>query len=280
MKILVTGSESYIGAVLMPMLQIAGHEPYGFDKKHLNDICNEDQLIIAMRDMDAIIHLAAVSTPADCEANPNLAHEVNVEAIKMINVLRSKRPIFYPNTNIGYGAKKKQSVYDEKSPMNPQSVYGKTKCEGEQLILDAGDCVVLRLASLFGYSSSMRWNLLLNFYVKEALEKGRLDIYEGHVKRNFLHVKDICRAFIHAIDNYDTMKNEIYNVGLDIHPTKTELALYIKGKILDLVIDEVVGSDPDQRDYVISNEKIKSTGWKPEFTINDGIEELIGVLRG
>lgn len=280
MKILVTGSSSFIGEVLCPMLENAGHEVYKFDLKYMNDICDERQLYIAMRPVQAIIHLAACSTPALCEANPALAYRVNIDAVKTINKLRGEKPIFFPNTNIGYGAKEKLPVYDETSPMHPNSVYGKTKCEGEKLILEHGNAVVFRLASLFGCSPSMRWNLLLNFMVKEAYEKGVLQIYEGHVRRNFLHVKDMCGAFIHAIDNYDTMKNQVYNVGIESVITKIELAYMIKHYLPNMKIETMDGQDPDKRDYVITNKKLMATGWKPEIGLKDGVQELIGVLRG
>jgi len=279
MRILITGSSSYIGAVLCPMLYVK-HQVIPFDLADGYDICNERQIAHAMLDADAIIHLAAASTPAFCEANPDTAQRVNVEAVKMINKLRGDKPLFYPNTNIGLGAQIKQDVYNEKSPMHPNSVYGKTKCEGERLILDHGHAVVFRLASLFGYSPSMRWNLLLNFMVKEAVSTGKLELYEPNVRRNFLHVRDICRAFIHAIENYQTMKNEVYNVGLAEHPTKKEIADMIVGKIPELIVSEVDGNDPDKRDYIVSCEKLLATGWKPVHSINDGIDELIKVLHG
>lgn len=279
MRILVTGSSSYIGAILCPMLY-ANHQVIPYDLAQGYDICNEAQLTRAMLDADAIIHLAAASTPAFCEANPDIAQRVNVDAVKLVNKLRGTKPLFYPNTNIGLGAQIKQDVYDENSLMHPNSVYGKTKCEGERLILEHGNCVVFRLASLFGVSGSMRWNLLLNFMVKEAVEKGVLELYEPNVRRNFLHVKDICGAFIHAIENYDAMKNQVYNVGLEDHPTKFGLAIMVRDVLPDVKITEVSGNDADQRDYIISCDKLRATGWRPQYTIEDGIKELVQVLRG
>lgn len=279
MRILVTGSSSYVGAVLVPMLMNSGHQPFSYDLKSGFDICDEATLEAVIANCDAIVHLAAASTPAFCEANPEIAQQVNVEAVKALNKLRGDKPIFFPNTNIGYGAEIRQDIYDELSPMNPKSVYGKTKCEGERLIREAGNCVIFRLASLFGYSQSMRWNLLLNFMVKEAIEKGVLEIYEPNVRRNFLHVCDIGSAFIHAINNYEAMKNQVYNVGLSEHPTKRELAVMIKS-YLDIRIDLVEGSDPDKRDYIIDNTKILASGWQPQYSIQSGIKELIKVLDG
>lgn len=280
MKILCTGSSSYIGEVLTPMLEDKGHDVFCYDQKFGFDVCNPYKIKSCVEWCDAIVHLAACSTPSMCEANPHMAKRVNVDAVEEINRLRGDKPIFFPNTNIGYGSKTKQEIYDERSPMDPQSVYGKTKCEGEQLILKHGNCVVFRLASLFGHSPSMRWNLLLNFMVKEAFEKSMLELYEPDVRRNFLHVKDICRAFIHAIDHYDEMKDQVYNVGLSNHPTKKLLSLVIQDFLPKTKTKEIVGGDPDKRDYVISNEKIFNTGWFPKFSIEDGIEELIKVLRG
>lgn len=278
MRILCTGSSSYIGAVLVPMLMQTGHQPFSYDLQNGFDICDDGTLEAVISNCDAIVHLAAASTPAFCEANPEIAQQVNVEAVKTLNRLRGEKPLIFPNTNIGYGVEIKQDVYDELSPMHPKSVYGKTKCEGERLILEAGNCVVFRLASLFGYSESMRWNLLLNFMVKEAVEKGILELYEPDVRRNFLHVRDICSAFIHAINNYENMKNKVYNVGLGEHPTKRELATMIKS-YLDIRIDLVAGSDPDKRDYIISNTKILATGWTPQYSIQSGIKELMKCLE-
>jgi nucleoside-diphosphate-sugar epimerase len=245
-----------------------------------DDICDEEKLSFRMLDAHAIIHLAAASTPKLCEADPYSAQRVNVDAVKVMNRLRGDKPLIYPNTNIGYGAQIKEDVYDENSPMHPNSIYGKTKCEGERLVLEHGHCVVFRLASLFGYSTSMRWNLLLNFMVREAVDKGRLELYEPQVRRNFLHVKDICSAFIHALDNYETMKGQVYNAGLDLHPTKTEMANIIKRQIPELRIEQVEGTDPDRRNYFISSDKLKGTGWHARHAIEDGITELMGVLRG
>lgn len=280
MKILMTGSESYIGSVLGPLLRNRGFKVFGFDLKNGADICDERNIEGAVKHTDIIIHLAACSTPAICEKEPKLAKRVNVDAVEMINRFRGNKPIFYPNTNIGYGVQVKQEIYDETSPMHPNSVYGKTKCEGERLVLEAGNCVVFRLASLFGPSPSMRWNLLLNFMVKDAVEKGELNLYEPLVKRNFLHVNDICSAFMHAIANYSTMNGQVYNVGLSHHPTKLELARMIKIQLPNVKIEQDDGSDPDKRDYVISNSKLLATGWRPQITIPAGIKELIEVLRG
>lgn len=280
MRILVTGSSSYIGAVLCKMLCSAGFKVFGFDAQDGADICDRDSIKGAIEFADIIIHLAACSTPALCEKDPGLAQKVNVDAVRLINKLRGNKPLFYPNTNIGYGVQVKQDVYDETSPMHPNSVYGKTKCEGERLILEARNCVVFRLASLFGPSPAMRWNLLLNFMVKEAVEKGELSLYEPQVKRNFLHVNDICAAFVHAITHYEKMKGEVYNVGLSHHPTKLELARMIKVQLPNVKIEQEEGGDPDKRDYVIANSKLLATGWRPQFTIQAGIKELIEVLRG
>lgn len=277
MKILVTGDQSYIGRVFVPMLK--GHDVLLYDQRSMQDICDERNIAEAINAVDAIVHLAAMSTPKACEEFPGRARQVNVEATKLINKLRKDKPIFFPNTNIGYGAKVKADIYDETSPMHPNSVYGKTKQEAECLIVEHGNYVVLRLASLFGVSPSMRWNLLLNFMVKEAFENGQLDIYEGHVRRNFLHVMDICRAFIHAINHYDAMKNNIYNAGLNHHPTKLEIADLLRERIPELKVDNIKGTDPDKRDYVVSNKKLIETGWRPHFSIEAGIKELVECLK-
>lgn len=280
MKILCTGSDSFIGAVLCPMLEAEGHTVYRYDAKAGLDICDEAKIADAIKSCAAIMHLAACSTPAACEADPVMAQAVNVDAVRLINRLRGDKPLFYPNTNIGYGAHVRLPVYDETAPMEPNSVYGKTKCEGERLILEHGHCVVFRLASLFGVSPSMRWDLLLNFMVKEAAEKAALEVYEGHARRNFLHVQDMARAFIFALENYRRMKGQVYNIGLDICPRKRELAEMIKARMPVLKITETAGSDPDARDYVVSSAKLYALGWQPSYTIGYGILELMQALHG
>lgn len=280
MRILITGSDSYIGQVLLPMLNKKGFATFSYDEKYEQDIRDKDKLEAAINCCDMIIHLAAISTPAACDADPTRALQVNSYAVQLINLLRGPKPILFPNTNIGYGAKKKLDVYDENSPMEPNSIYGKTKKLAEESIVNHGEFVVFRLASLFGYSPSMRWNLLLNYMVREALQMNRLQIYEPHVRRNFLHVKDICSAFVHAVENYETMKNQIYNVGLSHHPTKAEMVNLIRKYLPKLSVENIEGRDPDKRDYIILNDKIIATGWHPEFSIESGIKELIGVLRG
>ena len=295
-KILVTGGAGYIGSILVPMLLERGYEVtvldnFMYDQNSLLDCCanphfsvirgdcrDEVTLKKALRDADYILPLAAIVGAPACEADKTAAVSTNLEAIKLLLSLRSKEQrIIYPCTNSGYGIGEKDKFCTEETPLRPISLYGKTKVEAEKAILDAGNAISLRLATAFGMSPRMRLDLLVNDFVYRAVRDRYLVVFEGHFRRNFIHVRDVARAFMHAIENFEGMKDEPYNVGLsDANLSKLELCAKIKEQLPDFVyIEAPIGEDPDKRDYIVSNEKIERTGFKPIYSLEMGIKELI-----
>jgi nucleoside-diphosphate-sugar epimerase len=213
-----------------------------------------------------------------CDQKPDLAVSTNYRAIKLIDDLRSKdQLVIYPTTNSGYGIGAKDNFCTENSPLNPISLYGQTKVDTEKMLLNSGNAISLRLATVFGTSSRMRMDLLVNDFVYKAYKDRALVLFEEHFRRNYIHIQDVAMTFVHCIDNYEKMKNEPYNVGLsNANLTKRELADKIKEHIPELVIiSSEIGEDPDKRDYIVSNEKLERTGWKPKKNLDDGIIELI-----
>jgi len=296
MKVLITGGAGYIGSVLTPYLLRNKHEVTVLDNLYYSQdsligVCNHskfefingdasDKKLIKklLQGHNVIIPLACLVGQPLCDMNKDLAVSTNYDAIKLINDLRSNdQIIIYPTTNSGYGIGKKDNYCTEKSPLSPISLYGKTKVDAEKLILDAGNAITLRLATVFGSSQRMRMDLLVNDFVYKALNERVLVLFEEHFRRNYIHIQDVAMTFAYCIDNYETMKNEPYNVGLsNANLTKRELAEKIKEHIPELVIiSSEIGEDPDKRDYLVSNEKLERTGWDPQKSLDDGIIELI-----
>lgn len=296
-KILVTGGAGYIGSVLVPELLRAGHEVtvidnFLYNQSSLLDVCNFDTLQVVRGDArsekllaehikgkDFIIPLACIVGAPACDADPVAARTINLEAVQMVLRLREKgQKIIFPNTNSGYGRMAEGVAYcDEKSPLDPVSLYGKLKVQAELELLAAGDAITLRLATVFGASPRMRMDLLVNDFVYRALTDRTAVLFEAHFKRNYIHVRDVVRAFMHAIDNFETMKNEPYNVGLsEANLSKSELCAEIKKQLPKFIyIESAIGEDPDKRNYIVSNEKIEKTGFKPQYSLEAGIKELL-----
>ncbi len=227
---------------------------------------------------DCIIPLACLTGAPLCDKDPFTAKQVNYDHIKNITDVKSKdQMLIFPCSNSGYGVGQADVFCDENTPMKPVSLYGKLKVEIDKLLLDRGDCITFRFATIFGTSPRMRLDLLVNDFTYRAMIDKTVVLFESHFKRNYLHVRDASNAFIHTIDNYKKMAGEPYNVGLsEANLSKKELCEEIKKEINDFqyVISEI-GKDPDQRNYIISNKKIETTGYKTNYSINDGIKELV-----
>lgn len=296
MKVLVTGGAGYIGSILTPMLLEKGAEVtvvdnFFYNQNSLLDVCYHPRLRVVradardeklissvIKEQDFILPLACLVGAPLCEKFPQEARVVNLEAIKMI--LKHRLPsqkIIFPNTNSGYGTGETGIYCTEETPLRPISLYGRLKVKAEEAILAAGNAVTLRLATVFGISPRMRLDLLVNDFVYRAVHDGYVVLFEADFKRNYIHVSDAARAFIHAMDNFKRMKNEPYNVGLsNANLSKLELCEEIKKQIPNFTfVISPVGRDPDKRNYIVSNEKIEKTGFKPQISLQDGISELI-----
>jgi nucleoside-diphosphate-sugar epimerase len=295
-KILVTGGAGYIGSVLVPMLLQEGYavhvlDNFLFGQTSLAECCIDprfqvtrgdcrDREIVSrlMRDADYIIPLAAIVGAPACKCDVTAATSINLDAIKLILSLRSPRQrIILPNTNSGYGIGEKGSFCTEESPLRPISLYGRTKVAAELAVLDAGNSLTFRLATVFGVSPRMRIDLLVNDFVYRALHDRAVVVFEGHAKRNYIHIRDVARAFLHALERFDNMAGQTYNVGLsDANLSKLELCAQIRKHLPGLVFLEApIGEDPDKRDYIVSNAKVEATGFRPRYSLDAGIEELI-----
>jgi len=296
MKILVTGSAGYIGSILVPTLLNKGYEVVALDnfmynQSSLLDCCNDKQLTVVrgdardkdmvsqyIKEADAIFPLACLTGAPLCTKDPDGAQSTNLDAIKMIlDLRRQDQIIIYPNTNSGYGVGEKGTYCTEESPLRPISLYGRLKTEAEKLILDAGNAITFRLATVFGVSPRMRLDLLVNDFTYRAVTDRFIVLFEAHFKRNYIHVRDVAKAFIHCLENFDRMKNEPYNVGLsEANLSKWELCEEIKKQVPDFYFVEAeIGEDPDKRDYIVSNAKIEATGFRPDISLETGIAELI-----
>ncbi len=296
MNILVTGGAGYIGSVLVPILlknnfNVTVLDNFLFKQKSLNEIKKDRRLNIIRGDVrdesiikklvtknDIIIPLAALVGAPLCDTKPKEAKEVNLDSIFLLRSILSKnQKVILPVSNSGYGIGKSGEFCTEESPLNPISLYGQTKVQSESIIMERENSISFRLATVFGMSPRMRIDLLVNYFVNKALTEKKIQIFEGHFKRNYVHIKDVANVFLFTIDNFEKMKSNTYNFGLeDANFSKIELAEKIK-KYLDnfeIQISEF-GKDPDKRDYIVSNKKILSTGYKFIEDLDSGIQELI-----
>jgi nucleoside-diphosphate-sugar epimerase len=295
-KVLVTGGAGYLGSILAPALLDAGcrvtvldNFMFGQDSllaccanrnfSVLRGDCRDATVVTqALKDADVIIPLAAIVGAPACQADQTASRSTNLEAIKLLLELRSpQQRVLYPTTNSGYGIGEKGKFCTEETPLRPISLYGVTKVEAEKAVLDAGNSLTFRLATVFGMSPRMRIDLLVNDFVYRAVNDRTVVVFEGHAKRNYIHVRDVARAFLHALNNFSTMQGQPYNVGLsDANLSKLELCAKIKEHVPGFVyLEAPVGEDPDKRDYIVSNAKIERTGFRPAYCLDDGIQELM-----
>ncbi|MGY5146758.1 MAG: NAD-dependent epimerase/dehydratase family protein [Candidatus Nitrosopumilus sp. bin_7KS] len=295
-NILITGGAGYIGSVLTKTLlekkfEVTVLDNFKYEQNSLLDCCHHkkfsmirgdyrDKKILsnALKNKDVIIHLAAFVGAPLCEYNKTDAKTTNLEGVKLLLSLRKpNQKILFPCTNSGYGIGQKDTFCTEETPLKPISFYGKTKVEAERLILESKNSISFRLATVFGTSPRMRLDLLVNDFVHRAVNDGIVVIFEGHFKRNYIHVRDVADVFLHGINNFDKMKNQAYNVGLSkANLSKVELCEKIKKRISTFnFIESPIGKDPDKRNYIVSNEKIEKTGFKPKYSLDDGVDELV-----
>lgn len=296
MKILVTGGAGYIGSVLVPALLAAGHrvtvlDNFMFGQSSLADCCGYDSFDVVrgdcrdeslirklMTDADVIIPLAALVGAPLCKLDPLATKTINQDAVEMICRLASQQQrILMPVTNSGYGIGEKGKFCTEDSPLKPISLYGVTKVEAEKAVLNHPNAMTFRLATVFGMASRMRVDLLVNDFVHRAVMDRFVIVFEGHFKRNYIHIRDVARVFLHGLENFDAMKGRPYNVGLDdANLSKLELCAAIQKHLPQFVyLEAPIGEDPDKRDYIVSNARLGSTGFKPEWSLDRGIRELI-----
>ena len=300
MKILVTGGAGYLGSVIIPKLIQDGHSvvvidnlKYGqrsllslasiYDFDFIQADAREERILKdQLKKVDAIVPLAALVGAPACDHDPILAHSLNVESIK--NLLRSRshdQIIIYPTTNSGYGTKSGEVYCTEDTPLEPISLYGKTKVEAEKLILNEKNTLTLRLATVFGVSARIRIDLLVNHFVYLAVTQGYIVIYEKHFKRNFVHIRDVADCFSFAMNNFTSLQGEAYNFGLDdANYSKEELANIIKKEVPNfMAVYSEIGEDPDKRNYIVSNQKLKGKGFSAVRTVHQGVRELINAYR-
>ncbi|MEK6662583.1 MAG: NAD(P)-dependent oxidoreductase [Pseudomonadota bacterium] len=294
--ILVTGGAGYLGSTMVPELLNAGYkvtviDNFMFKQTSLNHVCHhpnfevvkgdirvESAMLPLMKKADVIIPLAALVGAPLCTKDPVGATTINHDAIMMMLKHVSKDQILLmPTTNSAYGTGDENNYCTEESPLRPISQYAIEKVEIEKAFMEHSNSISFRLATVFGMSPRMRIDLLVNDFTYRAVYDRFVVLFESQFKRNYIHVRDVMRVFMHALDNYDTMKGQIYNVGLsDANVSKKELCEHIAKHVPEFVyLDAPVGKDPDQRNYIVSNAKIEATGFKQQYSLDAGIAELI-----
>ena len=295
-RILVTGGSGYLGSTLVPSLLEHGYSVTVLDNLLFNqaalldccasprfnffkgDICDKSLMSRLLAEHDIVIPLAAIVGAPACKQNPSLTKLVNYDAyMSLIDELSVDQKVLFPTTNSGYGIGENDSFCTEESELRPVSEYGQVKVKVERAFLDLGNAVTFRLATVFGMSPRMRMDLLVNDFVYRALKDRVIVLFEEHFRRNYIHVRDVAKAFRFGIENIERMKGQPFNVGLSsANLTKRQLAEKIKELLPATYIHSAaIGEDPDKRDYLVSNEKIEALGWRADYSLDDGISELI-----
>lgn len=298
MKILVTGGAGYVGSTLTPMLLEKGYfvrvldnlragsfgilpcfgkENFEFIKGDIRDL---ETIGKAVKDMDFIVHLAAIVGFPACRKEPELSREINVLGTEnMVKAANKKIPFIFASTGSSYG-KMLEKICTETTPLNPLTDYGRQKAEAEEIVKKNGQYAIYRFATGFGFSPRLRLDLLVNDFVWRALKEKNLIVYEKNFMRTFIHVKDMARSFIFAIENFTKLSGEIYNVGDDkMNYSKEDICNIIKKKIDYYLHFADFGKDLDQRDYEVSYEKINKVGFRCKVGLEEGIDELLRVYN-
>lgn len=299
-SILVTGGAGYLGSIIVPELLAAGHrvtvlDNFMYNQNSLAHVCanpnfdvvngdsrSEELLKRLVKDADYVFPLAALVGAPLCKKDPIAATTTNRDAIATLaKLLSPQQRIVMPITNSGYGIGEQGKHCTEESPLRPVSLYGVDKVEAEKIVLARENSVSLRLATVFGMAPRMRIDLLVNDFVYRAVNDRVVVLFEAHFKRNFIHVRDVARAFMHAMGKFDGMKGKPFNVGLsDANLSKAELCAKIQAHVPGFqYLEAQVGEDPDKRDYIVSNARIEATGYKPKHSLDDGIRELLKGFR-
>jgi len=296
-KVLVTGAAGYIGSTLVPALLESGYavtaiDNFMYGQDSLAAVCYHPAFSLVrgdvrsanvmrplVKDADIIIPLAALVGAPLCDRDPIAATTTNKDAIvNMLEWLGKDQRVLLPITNSGYGVGEPGKFCTEETPIRPISLYGRDKVAVEQMLLDRyPNAIGFRLATVFGMSPRMRLDLLVNDFTYRAYHDRFIVLFESHFRRNYLHVRDVARVFLHGIKQFHKMKGETYNVGLsDANLSKRQLCERIQAHLPSFVfVESAIGQDPDKRDYIVSNEKIERTGFRPAYSLDDGIRELI-----
>jgi len=294
--ILVTGGAGYLGSTMVPDLLAKGYrvtvlDNFMFRQNSLNHACfhpnfsvvkgdvrSKDVIAPLLKSADIVIPLAALVGAPLCNRDPVGAQTVNHDSVLlMLSLLSKDQQILMPTTNSAYGSGDKDNFCTEESPLRPISKYAIDKVEVEKKLMEHPNAISFRLATVFGMSARMRIDLLVNDFTYRAVYDRFVVLFESHFKRNYIHVRDVSRVFQHGIENFATMRGQIFNVGLsEANLSKRELCEAIQKHVKDFVfIEAQVGKDPDQRNYIVSNEKLESTGFKPSVSLDEGIAELV-----
>jgi nucleoside-diphosphate-sugar epimerase len=295
-NVLVTGAAGYLGSILSEHLLNANYRVTAVDNLlygqqgplHLcanerfnfvpGDARDESLMRSLVKEADIIIPLAALVGAPICDRDPQMARAINLDAPLMLNRLRSRdQLIVFPTTNSGYGTKSGESYCTEETPLEPISVYGTTKVQAEAELLQSSNVITLRLATVFGMSPRMRLDLLVNHFVYAAATDGYIVIFEKDFKRNYIHIRDVADCFLHCIENANRMAGRPYNAGLDAaNLSKEQLAVMVKEYVPNFYIHFAsLRSDPDKRNYIVSNQRLKEAGFEARRSLDDGIKELL-----